>query len=90
MYRVESEGLLKEDEFCIDMRRGDGEVESKESEIIRMCLSEKGRNLAVCFKICSKEPIYNISLYELGKSRVPYHTLCNLKHEIDYIDFSID
>lgn len=55
-----------------------------------MCLSQNHLNLAVCIKICSKEPIYQISLYEFGKSRDPYHTLSNLKHEIDYIDFSLD
>ena len=89
---MEAEGLTREEEFCIDTRRGEESqsLESKESEILRMCLSLNGQTLAVCIKICSKEPIYQISLYEFGKGKEPVHTLNNLKHEIDYLDFSKD
>jgi hypothetical protein len=55
-----------------------------------MCMSQNGRNLAICIKICSKEPIYQISLYEFTQSKEPVYTLNNLKHEIDYLDFSTD
>ena len=55
-----------------------------------MCFSGKGRILAVCIKICSKEPIYQINIYLYGKPNGPAYTLLNLKHEIDYLDFSTD
>ena len=55
-----------------------------------MCLSQTSNILSVCIKICTKEPIFQINLYELGKSKTPFHTISNLKHEIDYLDFSLD
>lgn len=54
-----------------------------------MCLSHNKSNIAICLKICTKEPSYQISLFEFTKKE-PYHTIQNLKHEIDYIDFSLD
>ena len=56
--------IERSDSFCIDTKKS--EEEGKEIEIIRFCLSKSEKLLAICSKNCSKEPTYQIAIYNLN------------------------
>lgn len=64
------------------------EEEGKEVEIMQFCLSKSEKLLALSLRNSIKDPTFQVGIYSLSGECL--HQLGNLKHEIDYMDFSVE